>query len=176
MNNLSVEELDNILSYLSPKTYKCVSKYYNNHANERLNKYASIISKNIKCFFIQKKIITSMNSSIELNRSRGLYGAFRQINMMTYNPVYCKIYLIKFYPRSLLKRSLIFYASNINRYEMQYEEDILKMIIFIVFYMQSEEIIKLKELLRILPKKNYINMYESFIKFSVLTRYHKSNN
>ena len=94
----------------------------------------------------------------------------------TYNPVYCKIYLIKFYPRSLLKKSLIFYAININRYEMQYEEDILKMIIFIVFYMQSEEIIKLKELLRILPKKNYINMYESFIKFSVLTRYHKSNN
>jgi hypothetical protein len=167
MNLLSLEENDIILSYLKPSDYEGIDKFLNEHSKDRKNKYSNIIIRNFRSFIIQKKIITKKLPVTNLNS--GIYSNYNVYRQLSNCPLYSKIYLKKFYPRKLISGALIFYASNINRYELEFEEnDILKMIIFTVFYMKADCIDKLNEILRLLPKNKYIKLYEAFIKFKVL--------
>ncbi len=163
MNTISTDSYDMIFSFLRPDEYRYLSKYDYLKSKEKIASSADIIKRNLLRYHIQIKTI---NKPIHI-KSRGIDFSFYKL--LNSAPVYCKIYVKKFYPRKLISGALVFYVSNINRYDYELDDsELVKMLIFTVFYLKADNSHKLDEVLRILPKKYYTNLYKCFVKYKVL--------
>lgn len=163
LDEIPIECNNNIIKFLRPIEYAYLNKYYNAKSKEISNRASCIIFRNVYAYFTQIKTI---NHPI---RTQTRFDGIIIYNLINSTPFYISIYLKKFYPRKLINGALIFYVSNINRYNYEVEDnDLIKMLVFISFYMSAENYIKISEVLRILPKKYYLSLYKCFNKYKLL--------
>lgn len=163
MNTISMDTHDIIFSFLRPDEYRSLNKYHYEKSKEKIAWASAVIKRSIVSYYTQIKTI---NKPIKVKIGNSNYSFYKLINS---SPVYSKIYVKKFYPRKLISGALVFYISNVNRYDYELEDkDLIKMLVFTIFYMKESSLHKLNEVLRILPKKNYTNLYKCFVKYKVL--------
>lgn len=168
MDLIAEDSRNIIINFLRPIEYAYLNKYYYDKSKEIMERSSLIITRNVRAYFIQIKTI---NNPVNIKKNNGVV-IYKLINS---TPVYISIYLRKFYPKKITNGALVFYVSNLNRYDYEIDDnDLIKILVFVIFYMDVEVSIKLSEVLRILPKKYYLSLYNCFIKYKILN--YKSSN
>lgn len=123
-----------------------------------------------------------INKKIELIRKEKIKNSSLIINKYIYNFIKAKfnipvnnvkdlrIYTKKYFPYKLREASIVFYISNIHRYQVDnISEELFNTINFIIFIMNDISInIRFSQLIDILDNNQFYNFYESILKFKII--------
>ncbi len=163
LDSLSIDSVNNILSYLSTTEYRYVNSEFNKIAKSLERSAAKTIYKFLKNAIAEKNTIKDM---LKLNSNNN-------VNLTVYRK-----YIIKCYNHKIKQRALTFYISNINRSASalgKVSQDVEKMLIFTTFMLNADINTKLYNIFRLLlnssdptTKLCIYDMYRDFVKYSIL--------
>lgn len=140
-----------IFEYTGINELKYINKKIENIRKQKINKAALIINKYIY------KFIKSKKSSLDLSTSE------------------LRVYVKKYYPYKLRETAIIFYVSNIYRYNYDdISQELFNMINLLTFMMDDVPINdRFFQLIDLLDNKQFNSFYDSIIKFNVIYKMSK---